>query len=100
MKMQCSRAQENGGPSCKVTCNGKRAYFKGKLPCVGELSVKCKAGKGAPKYAPEFFAASCKGFWSGSIFGSRVRAPVLQPPLSLRLLACGTAFMLASSSRW
>lgn len=35
------------------------------------LQVKCFAGEEAPKYAPDFFAASCKGFWSG-IFGHKV----------------------------
>ena len=35
------------------------------------MQVKCFAGEEAPKYAPDFFAASCKGFWSG-IFGHRV----------------------------
>jgi hypothetical protein len=66
-----ARAQENG-PSCKVLCNGKPAWFKGKLPCFGKLTVACKPGIDAPKFAPKFFAASCKGFWTG-IFGRRVR---------------------------
>ena len=38
--------------------------------------MKCKKGVDAPKYAPEFFAASCKGFFSGTFFGSRVWAPL------------------------
>ena len=117
-------AFQNGG--CKITCNGKPAWFKGQFPCFGKLAVrpqaspswkahamthdrdqggsplshtvrgwslpgavlqagivgqhkrvlvhaqvKCFAGEEAPKYAPDFFAASCKGFWSG-IFGHRV----------------------------
>ena len=41
--------------------------------------MKCKKGVDAPKYAPEFFAASCKGASSpGPFFGSRVWAPALQ----------------------
>lgn len=44
------------------------------------VQVKCFAGEEAPKYAPDFFAASCKGFWSG-IFGHRVSC--------FRLLQCG-----------
>ncbi|CAL5227602.1 g10604 [Coccomyxa viridis] len=63
-------ASQNGG--CKITCNGKPAWFKGQLPCFGKLEVKCFAGEEAPKYAPDFFAASCKGFWSG-IFGHRCK---------------------------
>ena len=41
------------------------------------LQVKCFAGEEAPKYAPDFVAASCKGFWSG-IFGHRVTC---SPPI-------------------
>jgi hypothetical protein len=30
-------AYQNGG--CKITCNGKPAWFKGKFPCFGKLEV-------------------------------------------------------------
>ena len=46
--------------------------WRAQFPCFGKLEVKCKPGIDAPKYAPKFFAASCKGMWSG-IFGHRVR---------------------------
>ena len=31
-------AYQNGG--CKITCNGKPAWFKGKFPCFGKLAVR------------------------------------------------------------
>lgn len=31
-------AYQNGG--CKVTCNGKPAWFKGQFPCFGTLKVR------------------------------------------------------------
>ena len=30
-------AFQNGG--CKITCNGKPAWFKGQFPCFGKLAV-------------------------------------------------------------
>ena len=30
-------AYQNGG--CKITCNGKPAWFKGQFPCFGKLAV-------------------------------------------------------------
>lgn len=34
-------ASQNGG--CKITCNGKPAWFKGQLPCFGKLEVRLGA---------------------------------------------------------
>ena len=31
-------AYQNGG--CKITCNGKPAWFKGQFPCFGTLKVR------------------------------------------------------------
>jgi len=31
-------AYQNGG--CKITCNGKPAWFKGQFPCFGKLAVR------------------------------------------------------------
>ena len=33
----------NGG--CKITCNGKPAWFKGKFPCFGKLAVRLQTPK-------------------------------------------------------
>jgi len=60
-------AMLRGPPRCAVTCNGKRAWFGGKLPCMGRLGVKCDID--TPKGELEF-AGACQGFWSG-IFGGR-----------------------------
>lgn len=59
------------GPRCEILCNDKPAWFHGNFPCLGKLTVKCEAGEDAPNWAPNFVAASCKGFWSG-IFGHKV----------------------------
>ena len=70
------------GPRCEILCNGRPAWFKGAFPCLGKLTVECEAGQDAPKFAPDFVAASCKGFWSG-ILGHRVCAS-LTPAHDLR----------------
>ena len=57
------------------------------------VQVKCFAGEEAPKYAPDFFAASCKGFWSG-IFGHRVSSSILPSspsPAAMLMPCCATA---------
>jgi hypothetical protein len=62
---------EGRGPRCKLMCNGKPAWFKGQFPCLGKLKLVCESGEDSPKFAPNFVAASCKGFWTG-IFGHKV----------------------------
>ncbi|BDA46172.1 hypothetical protein COCOBI_08-2640 [Coccomyxa sp. Obi] len=59
---------ESRGPRCEILCNDKPAWFKGNFPCLGKLTLKCESGEDSPDWAPNFIAASCKGFWSG-IFG-------------------------------
>lgn len=73
LDMSPAFASNGHGPHCEILCNNKPAWFKGNFPCLGKLTLKCESGEDAPKWAPNFVAASCKGFWSG-IFGHMVRA--------------------------
>ncbi len=72
------------GPRCEILCNDKPAWFKGGFPCLGKLTVKCESGEDSPSWAPNFVAASCKGFWSG-IFGRTVCSRA--PPCALPVIA-------------
>ena len=38
IKPAFQEAFQNGG--CKITCNGKPAWFKGQAPCFGKLQVR------------------------------------------------------------
>lgn len=75
------------GPHCEILCNDKPAWFKGGFPCLGKLTVKCESGEDAPDWAPNFIAASCKGFWSG-IFGHKVCPPMEHAKCDLHALPC------------
>lgn len=84
------------GPRCEILCNDKPAWFKGGFPCLGKLTVKCESGEDSPDWAPNFIAASCKGFWSG-IFG---RTVCLGAPHLFVLLFRGNAAVEGCSGVW
>ena len=43
----------NGG--CKITCNGKPAWFKGKFPCFGKLAVRHQTPEDCMHVGTKFF---------------------------------------------
>ena len=44
IKPAFQEAFQNGG--CRITCNGKPAWFKGQAPCFGKLEVRPQALRG------------------------------------------------------
>ena len=68
--MICLRRNQCIQQGCSIT-HELVVSDQGRADWLVHAQVKCFAGEEAPKYAPDFAAASCKGFWSG-IFGHRV----------------------------